>query len=167
MVTWCLWLVKRNTAWGKSRLTIVSTWNTEFVLELLFTYCIIFHTNNCEPTFVPSCNLVWLLIDYGLLPNCFYFFTFIQKTGTPDYLGVCLFVCFTKNRRHPTVCCIYCKTYREGWKFPMLSSISYSQSHTSLDKLVCSRKRGLWYVVLRSWNYVKLYWLGQKVYLFF
>ena len=37
---------------GKSRFTVVSLWNTEFILILLFIkYYIIFHTNNCLPTF--------------------------------------------------------------------------------------------------------------------
>ena len=39
---------------GKSRFTVVSTWNTEFILVLLFiNYCIIFHMNDCKPTFAP------------------------------------------------------------------------------------------------------------------
>ena len=39
------------TGWDKSRFTFVSTWTTNFILELLFNnYCIIFHRNNCKPT---------------------------------------------------------------------------------------------------------------------
>ena len=38
--------------WGKSRFIVVSMQNEEFVLLLLFiNYCIIFHRNNCKPTF--------------------------------------------------------------------------------------------------------------------
>ena len=40
------------TGWGKSRFTVVSMWNAKFTLVLLFfNYRIIFHTNNCKPTF--------------------------------------------------------------------------------------------------------------------
>ena len=40
-----------STGWGK-RFTIVSMWNIEFILVLLFmNYCITFHTDNCKPTF--------------------------------------------------------------------------------------------------------------------
>ena len=36
----------------KSKFTVVSMQNTELILVLLFNnYCIIFHTNNCKPTF--------------------------------------------------------------------------------------------------------------------
>ena len=42
---------------GQSRFTIMSIWNTEFILALSFiSYCIISQTNNCKPTFVPSCT---------------------------------------------------------------------------------------------------------------
>ena len=40
--------------WGKRRLTVVSTGNTELFLVLLFiNFCIIFYMNNCTPTFAP------------------------------------------------------------------------------------------------------------------
>ena len=43
------------TGWGKSRFTVVSTKNTEFILVLLFiNYYIIFHISNCKP-FAPPC----------------------------------------------------------------------------------------------------------------
>ena len=27
----------------------------QFILALIIRYCIIFHTNNCKPTFAPPC----------------------------------------------------------------------------------------------------------------
>ena len=42
---------KCSTGWGKRRFTVGSTQNTEFVM-LLF---IIFHTNDCKPTFTLPC----------------------------------------------------------------------------------------------------------------
>ena len=45
-----------NTGWGKSRFTVVSTQNMQFILVLLFiNYFIIFHTNNYKPTFASPC----------------------------------------------------------------------------------------------------------------
>ena len=46
---------KPRTWYGKSRFTVVSLQNTEFILALLFNYCIIVHTNNCKSTFAPLC----------------------------------------------------------------------------------------------------------------
>ena len=43
------------TTWGKSRFTVLSTQNTEFILVLFINYRIIFHMNNCKPTFAPPC----------------------------------------------------------------------------------------------------------------
>ena len=44
-----------NTQWGKRRFTVVNVRNTQFILVLLFNnYCIIFHMNNCKPTFAHS-----------------------------------------------------------------------------------------------------------------
>ena len=38
-----------HTEWGKSRFTVLSTKNTEFIIVLLFiNYCVIFHMNNCK-----------------------------------------------------------------------------------------------------------------------
>ena len=34
-------------------------WNPEFILVLLFMNYIIFHTNNCKPTFAPPCIPMW------------------------------------------------------------------------------------------------------------
>ena len=43
--------------YGKSRFAVVC--ETQFILILLFiNYCIIFHRNNCKPTFVPPCVCV-------------------------------------------------------------------------------------------------------------
>ena len=40
---------------GKGSFTVVST-EIQFILVLVFIhYCIIFHTNNCKPTFAPPC----------------------------------------------------------------------------------------------------------------
>lgn len=47
----------------KSRLTIVSTWNTEFILVFI-NYFIIFHVNNCKPTFAPP-YIKWVLIEHS------------------------------------------------------------------------------------------------------
>ena len=45
-----------NKGWGKSRLTVERTQNTELILLLFLTnYCIIFHSSNCKPTFAPPC----------------------------------------------------------------------------------------------------------------
>ena len=49
-----------HTGWGKSTFTIVSTWNTGFILVLFINYCIIFHINNYKPTFAPPCTLLLL-----------------------------------------------------------------------------------------------------------
>ena len=39
-----------NTGWGKSRLSC--EYMKQFILVLLFiNYCVIFHMNNCKPTF--------------------------------------------------------------------------------------------------------------------
>ena len=46
--------IKEYTGWGKSRFTVVSTWNTEFIPASFFNYCI-FHMNKCKPTFAPPC----------------------------------------------------------------------------------------------------------------
>ena len=44
------------TGFGKSWFTVVNMGNTEFILVLLFiSCCIIFHVNNCKPTFAPLC----------------------------------------------------------------------------------------------------------------
>lgn len=50
-----------NTGWGRSRFTVVSTQNTEFILVLLINYCTILYTNNCKPSFVPPCRF-WLCL---------------------------------------------------------------------------------------------------------
>lgn len=45
------------TGCGKSRFTLVTAGNIEFIRVLLFiNYCITFHTHNCKPTFAPSWN---------------------------------------------------------------------------------------------------------------
>ena len=44
-----LWLLI-YTRCGKTRFTVVSEQNTEYILVLLFiNYCVIFHVNNCKP----------------------------------------------------------------------------------------------------------------------
>ena len=43
------------TGRGKTRFTVVSTRNPEFILVLLLINYIIFHINNCKPTFAPTC----------------------------------------------------------------------------------------------------------------
>ena len=43
--TWC----------GKSKFTVVSMQNTEFILALLFINCIIFYANNCKHPLAPPC----------------------------------------------------------------------------------------------------------------
>ena len=41
--------------WGRSRFTAVIC-ETQFILVLLLiNYCILFHMNNCKPTFAPTC----------------------------------------------------------------------------------------------------------------
>ena len=43
-----------NAGWGKSRVTVMSTWSTEFILVFLFiNYCTVFYMNNYKPTFAP------------------------------------------------------------------------------------------------------------------
>lgn len=43
--------------WGgdRSGFIIVRTQNTELILVLLFSYCVIFHTNSCRATVAPPC----------------------------------------------------------------------------------------------------------------
>ena len=59
----CIWVylsfqmlyLKNDTGWGKVGLQL-EVYETEFILVLLhINYCIIFHTNNCKPTFAPPC----------------------------------------------------------------------------------------------------------------
>ena len=53
------------TGWSKSRFTVVTTWNTEFILPLVFiNYCLIFHANYCKPTFaLPWISMIpWIVL---------------------------------------------------------------------------------------------------------
>ena len=43
--------VFQNTGWGKRRFTVVSMRNKAYSI----IKCIIFHMNNCKPTFAPPC----------------------------------------------------------------------------------------------------------------
>ena len=52
-------VVLKNRGWGKSRFTVMSTCTQS--LYLIISYCIIFHMNNCKPTFAPPCTLKVLL----------------------------------------------------------------------------------------------------------
>ena len=48
-----LWLLI-YTKCGKTRFTVVSEQNTEYILVLLFiNYCVIFHISNCKPASAP------------------------------------------------------------------------------------------------------------------
>ena len=71
-----------RTGWGKSRFTVVSMWHTEFFLVLLFiNYCIIFHRNNCKPTFAPPCILILLYFHRPVLCHPIsYLLTSVQLT---------------------------------------------------------------------------------------
>lgn len=48
--------VQSCTGWGRSKFTVVST--QEF---LLYYYCIIFHADNCRPTFAPTCGVIKMI----------------------------------------------------------------------------------------------------------
>ena len=48
--------IKQNTGRSKSRFTVVTVQDAEFILLLLFiNYCIIVYMNNCKPTFATYC----------------------------------------------------------------------------------------------------------------
>ena len=49
---------------SKTRFTVLSMQNTEFsLISLLINYCIIFHMNNCKPTFSHACiNSTWFYL---------------------------------------------------------------------------------------------------------
>lgn len=44
---YCSYEASINMGWGKSRFI----WNTVYSYIIIFIYCIIFHMNNCKPTF--------------------------------------------------------------------------------------------------------------------
>ena len=67
------------TGWGKSELTVVSMWNTGFILVLLFiNYYIVFHTNNCKPSFVPP-YIEYQLVIFGWHEFINKFWTFFSQ----------------------------------------------------------------------------------------
>ena len=63
-----------HKGWCRSRFTVVSTWNTELILTLLFiNYCTISHMNNCKPTFAPPCISATIFIKgrkLSFMLNC-------------------------------------------------------------------------------------------------
>ena len=45
------WFLFKSTGWGKSRFTVVSAGSGVYCCSII--YCIVFHLNNCTPTFAP------------------------------------------------------------------------------------------------------------------
>lgn len=62
---------------AQSRLTVVSTRNTEFILVFLFIRCTISHVNSCKPTFahpyilvrVVPASALWVILSAETQPS--------------------------------------------------------------------------------------------------